>query len=100
MSDQNHHEILDKTRDFILNTPGLAYPAALAVKHPYILDKIAELHRSKDELRDYFDSLINNDRIERKGFEFEVLIEIQTLREFLLGDVNGFQLDDVTKWVS
>lgn len=38
--------------------------------------------------------------IDRQGFPFDVLMDIQALREFMLGDVNQFVADDSTKWVS
>ena len=93
------HELSDKTRALLLGNPRLKYPEALAAKHPHILNKIAELHKSPLELRDYFNSLTNNDRGDRKGFTFEVLIDIQDLREVLIGDVNGYDVSDVNRWV-
>ncbi len=99
MTDPVSHELSDKTRTFLLGHPRLKYPDALAAKHPHILNRIVELHKSTLELRDYFNSLTNNDRGERKGFSFEVLIDIQDLREVLLGDVNGYDVSEVNRWV-
>lgn len=99
MSNPQMQALSDRTRHFLLSNPGLGYPMALAEKHPRILERIVELHKSKLELREYFDSLTNNERGDRKGFAFEVLIDIQDLREFLLGDVNGFSSDPESRWV-
>lgn len=99
MTEPTSHALSDKTRDFLLSQKSLRYPESLAQKHPHILNKIVELHKSPIELRDYFNSLTNNDRGDRKGFCFEALIDIQDLREVLLGDVNGFDVAEVNRWV-
>lgn len=80
--------------------PNLTYPQALVDKHPRIANKIAELKDDKVALRDYFNGLTNDTRGKRQGFDFSVLMNIQSVREAVLGDANGFVLDDNTKWVS
>ena len=86
--------------DYFRSLAGLKYPQALADAHPRIANTIFELKEFQPRLRDYFDSLIADARGGRHGFRFDVLMDIQGLREVMLGDVNQFVLDDTTKWVS
>ncbi|MBE0474579.1 hypothetical protein [Rhodoferax sp.] len=79
---------------------GLKYPQALAMAFPRIVNTLFEFKDNKPKLRGYFDSLIEDARGGRQGFPFDVLMDIQDLREAMLGDVNQFVLDDTTKWVS
>ena len=79
---------------------GLKYPQALATAFPRIVNTLFEFKDNKLKLRGYFDSLIEDARGGRHGFPFEVLMDIQDLRELMLVDVNQFVMDDTTKWVS
>lgn len=92
--------LLPATETFLRSTPELKYPTALAGQFPHIANRIAELSADKGALRAYFEELTVDTRGGRTGFAFDVLMDIQDLREKLLGDVNGFVLDDTTKWVS
>lgn len=85
---------------YLRGVPGLAYPATLAAKYPHIVNHIYAVRGDKVVLRDYFQELTEDHRGGRKGFDFDTLMDIQSLRETLIGDVNGFTLDDTTKWVS
>ena len=85
---------------FFLQTPGLSYPKALVKKYPRIANQIVKLKDDKEGLRTYFDELTHDRRGGRHGFPFEVLMDINNLREQILGDLTGFTLDDSTKWVS
>ena len=80
--------------------PGLTYPQALVDTFPRIANTIVSLKNDKRRLRDYFESLTNDTRGGRQGFPFSVLMNIQDLREAMIGDMTGFVLDDNTKWVS
>ena len=92
---------LDGVADrYLRSLPGLAYPQALVDRFPRIANKIVSLKDDKRQLRAYFESLTNDTRGGRQGFPFNVLMNIQDLREAMLGDVTGFVLDDTTKWVS
>ena len=92
---------LDKAADGYLRAlPDLKYPQALADAYPRIVNKLFELKDSKTQLREYFDSLTNDTRGKRAGFPFSVLMNLQDVREIMLGDANGFVADDTTKWVS
>ncbi len=79
---------------------GLTYPQALAGQYPRIAQNIFDLKDDETQLRTCFSSLIEDARGDRHGFPFDVLMDIQALREFMLGDVNQFVPDDTTKWVS
>ena len=92
---------LDGTADeYFRSLEGLKYPQALVDQFPRIANKLAELKDDKTKLREYFDSLTNNKRDKRNGFPFGVLMNIQDLREVMVGDNTGFVPDDTTKWVS
>ena len=92
---------LDSAADRYLRAlPGLKYPQALVDRFPRIANKIVSLKDDKRQLRAYFESLTNDTRGGSQGFPFNILMNIQDLREVMLGDVTGFVLDDTTKWVS
>jgi hypothetical protein len=86
--------------NYFRSLAGVAYPQALASQYPRIAQTIFSLKDDETQLRACFASLIEDARGDRHGFPFEVLMDIQALREFMLGDVNQFVADDTTKWVS
>ncbi|MCF8160564.1 MAG: hypothetical protein K9J76_07660 [Polaromonas sp.] len=86
--------------DYFHTLAGLKYPQALADQYPRIAQTIFNLKDNQTQLRACFASLIEDGRGDRHGFPFDVLMDIQGLREFMLGDVNQFVADDTTKWVS
>ncbi len=99
MADDNIQ--LDAGADqYLRSLPGLTYPQALVDRFPRIANKIVSLKSDKRQLRAYFESLLNDTRGGRQGFPFNVLMNIQDLREVMLGEATGFVLDDTTKWVS
>lgn len=77
--------------------PGTDYPQALASGYPRIANAIVELRDDRAKLTQYFDSLLNDTRGGRQGFPFAVLMELQNLRDLMLGNVFG--PDDSTRWV-
>ncbi len=92
---------LDSTADtYFRSLTGLKYPQALVDQFPRVANRLAELKDDKPKLVEYFNSLTNNQRDKRNGFPFSVLMNIQDLREIMVGDANGFVLTDTTKWVS
>lgn len=82
--------------DFFRSLPGDEYPQALVDAFPRIANQIVELREDRTHLKQYFDGLLSDTRGGRQGFSFKVLVDIQNLRELLLGSEGG--LDD-TKWV-
>ena len=79
---------------------GLNYPQALVDEYPRIANMLFDLKGDQPKLREYFDTLTRDARGKRHGFPFNVLMNVQELREAMLGDVNQFVLDDTNKWVS
>lgn len=86
--------------DYFRSLQGLEFPQALVDAFPRIANTVFELKDNQPNLRNYFDSLIEDTRAGRHGFPFDVLMDIQDLREAMIGDVNQFVMDDTTKWVS
>lgn len=90
----------EATERYLRSVPGLAYPSALVARFPRIANRIAQLSGDTEGLKAYFDQLTNDLRGGRQGFPFEVLMELNSLREVIVGDLTGFVLDDHNKWVS
>lgn len=65
--------------DFI--PPGDDYPATLATRYPYILEKLVSLWSKPMETRDYFQELLVTQRENRQGFPMDVYMEIFSLSE-------------------
>jgi hypothetical protein len=90
-------ELTTDADSFFRTLPGKDYPQTLADNFPRIANTIFELRDDRVKLTQYLDSLLNDTRGGRQGFPFSVLMEIQNLREVLLGNVFG--PDDSTRWV-
>lgn len=71
--------------EFLSTLEGSDYPKALVGSFPRIVNAIVELRHSRVELRTYLDTLISDVRGGRKGFPLEILMDIQDLRERLVG---------------
>lgn len=99
MSESQEALSLD-AEQYFQQTPGLPYPKALVAQFPRIANQIVKLKDDKEGLRTYFDELTHDQRGNRHGFPFVVLMDINSLRENILGDLTGFTQDDSTKWVS
>jgi hypothetical protein len=82
---------------FYRTLPGKDYPQALVDTYPRIANTIVELREERAKLTEYFDSLLNDTRGGRQGFPFNVLMELQNLRDLMLGNVFG--PEDATRWV-
>lgn len=93
--------LLPETEQFLRSIPGLAYPQQVVTRFPRIANRVAALRLQPDELRVYFDQLEHDHRGGRKGFPFDVMVEIMALRESLLPDTPPTPSeDDETRWVS
>lgn len=93
--------LLPETEQFLRSLPGLAYPQQLVNLFPRIANRVAALRQQPDELRVYFDHLENDHRGGRKGFPFDVMLEIMALREQLLPPTPPTASEeDETRWVS
>ena len=75
--------------DFFRTLPGDAYPQALVDQYPRIANTIVELRYDRAKLENYFQSLLNDSRGGRQGFPFGVLINLQNLRDVMLGTESG-----------
>ncbi|MFZ2738384.1 MAG: hypothetical protein WBI20_06460 [Burkholderiaceae bacterium] len=90
----------EATEQYLRSSDQLSYPLALASKFPRIANELVCLKAEPEKLKACFDGLTKDQRGNRRGFTFEVLMDIHNLREYMLGDVNSFELNDTTKWVS
>jgi hypothetical protein len=86
--------------DFFRTLDGSIYPQALVDAHPRIANTIVEMRDDREKLKNYFDTLLNDTRGGRQGFSFSVLMNIQDLRDAMLGPESNPGSDDVIKWVS
>lgn len=75
--------------DFFRTLPGDAYPQALVDQYPRIANTIVELRYDRAKLENYFQSLLNDSRGGRQGFPFGVLMNLQNLRDVMLGTESG-----------
>lgn len=73
-----------------------AYPKALVDSFPRIVNAIVELRGDRAKLKSYLDTLLNDTRGGRKGFSLNVLMNIQDLRERMVGPEPD--TDGVSKW--
>lgn len=71
--------------DFLSTLEGNDYPQALALSFPHIVNAIVELRSNPLELRAYFETLTRDIRGGRKGFPLDVLLNIQDLKDRLIG---------------
>ncbi|NTV96514.1 MAG: hypothetical protein HGA75_14045 [Thiobacillus sp.] len=71
-------EAIDLVRNKL---PFSIYPRQTIDQYPRIIDMTALLWNEPDGFRKYFDELLNDDRGDRQGFPFEVLMEIGNIRE-------------------
>jgi hypothetical protein len=75
--------------DFFRTLPGNEYPQALVDHYPRIANTIVELRFDRAKLDAYFQSLLNDSRGGRQGFPFSVLMNLQSLRDVMLGTETG-----------
>lgn len=84
--------------DFFRTLDGKDYPQALVDTYPRIANTIVELRDDQQKLREYFDNLLSDVRGGRQGFSFGVLVNVQNLRDLMVGPPAG--AEDAIKWVS
>jgi hypothetical protein len=96
--DSQPEPLLAMTDQFFRSNSGLKYPQALVAAFPRIANQIVKLQNNPDGLRDYFVDLVNSARGNRKGFAFEVLMDIEDLRSSMLGQSGGLPADGGVKW--
>lgn len=82
--------------EFLSTLEGGDYPQALVDSFPRIVNAIVDLRAHPVELKRYFESLLRDMRGGRKGFPLAVLMNIQDLRDRLVGP--EVDADGVLKW--
>ena len=82
-------ELSQEADDFFRTLPGNEYPQALVDQYPRIANTIVELRYDRTKLEAYFQSLLNDSRGGRQGFPFSVLMNLQNLRDSMLGTESG-----------
>ena len=82
-------ELSVEADDFFRTLPGDSYPQALVDQFPRIANNIVELRYDRSKLEEYFQSLLNDIRGGRQGFPFSVLMNLQNLRDVMLGTESG-----------
>lgn len=81
-------ELAQEADDFFRTLPGDQYPQALVDQYPRIANTIVELRYDQPKLANYFQSLLNDARGGRVGFPFAVLMNLQNLKDLMIGDAN------------
>lgn len=82
--------------EFLSTLQGSDYPQALVDRFPRIVNSIIELRKSPVELKSYFDSLLRDMRGGRQGFPLDVLMNLQDLRDRLVGPETD--AEGVVRW--
>jgi hypothetical protein len=86
-----------EAESFLRTLDGADYPKALVEGYPRIINAIVELKDDRDKLKSYMDTLLNDVRGGRKGFSLGILMNIQDLRDRLVGPEPD--TDGVSKWL-
>lgn len=89
MPDDDVAALSPEADDFFRTLPGNVYPQALVDQYPRIANTIVELRFDRAKLEGYFQSLLNDSRGGRQGFPFSVLMNLQDLRDVMLGTESG-----------
>lgn len=95
MPDDN--QLSAEAADFLRTLEGSEYPKELVESYPRIINAIVELREDRVGLKNYMDALLNDVRGGRKGFSLSVLMNIQDLRDRLVGPEPD--TDGVSKWL-
>lgn len=89
-----------ETEAWLRALPGLTYPQALTTQFPRIANALAAVRHDPQALRERFHELLHDQRGGRRGFPFDVMMDLLALREALVHDDTPPEVDDSTKWVS
>jgi hypothetical protein len=83
-------KLTPEAETYFKNLPADEYPAMLIEAYPRIANQIVALRNNKPDLAKYFESLLADERGNRQGFAFRILVEIQTLFDVMVGIPGGF----------
>lgn len=100
MVDPDAPSLAPDTDAWLRALPGLTYPRALTTQFPRIANTLAQARHDPEALRTQFHDLLHDHRGGRRGFPFEVLMDLLALRNALVEDDILPGDDDATKWVS
>ncbi|TSE36160.1 hypothetical protein [Tepidimonas charontis] len=100
MADIDTPSLLPDTDAWLRAVPGLNYPQALTTQFPRLANALAAVRHDPQALRERFDDLLHDQRGGRRGFPFDVMMELLALRDALIEDDEPPGTDDATKWVS
>ncbi len=100
MADTDVPTLLPETEAWLRALPGVAYPQALAAQFPRIPNALAAVRHDPQALRERFHELTHDHRGGRRGFPFDVMMDLLVLREALIKDDDLPGDNDATKWVS
>lgn len=100
MADTDTHSLLPDTEAWLRAVPGLTYPRALTAQFPRIANALAAARHDPQALREQFHELLHDHRGTRRGFPFDVMMDLLALRDALIEDDELPGENDATKWVS
>lgn len=70
--------------EFLEGLPAQIRPTELPVRHPHIINRLAEVWPGIGATERYFDSLMLSDRKDRQGFSLAVFGELRDLLDYRL----------------
>ena len=79
---KDDRELNAAARALLASIEETARPLELARAFPRIVNRMAALWKSKQEMDRYFEELLTDTRGNRKGFPLGVLMELTTLRDY------------------
>lgn len=100
MAEPEPIQMMPETEAWLRAIPGLRYPQALATQFPRIANALAQVRHDPQALRERFHELTHDQRGGRRGFPFDVMMDLLALRDALVHDDPPLEADDSTKWVS
>ena len=77
--------LLGSALEWIVRLPPTLRPRRLAERYPRVLNSIAETWTSPDKWEQTFDDLLSDQRGGRKGFPYEIEVELKALRRYREG---------------
>jgi hypothetical protein len=77
--------VVGTTREWLARLPAHVRPRVLIERYPRLVNLIAETWRSAQDCQQTFDDLIDDRRGGRRGFSFEIEVELRALRQYRAG---------------
>ena len=92
----NNTQLSAQAAAFLSTLESGDYPKALVDSYPRVMNAIVDLRHDRVELRTYLDGLLHDNRGGRKGFSIGVLMNIQEMRDRLVGPETD--AEGVVRW--